>query len=120
MTDHGAGIVVVAVMFNHGQRLAFYYLTRSRAEEAYKRLTAPRGEDDFEVEISDDFGMTQTIDLDHVVLRGIEDPKLIGEAQGRIALIQARAQAMAQKKAADDPALKLLTGAQSPFAIPRA
>lgn len=114
------GLVVVSVMFDRGQRLSFYYLTRSRAEDAYKKLTAERNETEFEVEISDDFGSTQRIDLDHVVLRGVEDPKLIGEAQGRIAIINARAQAMANKKAQDDPALKLLTPNLPPNMLHRA
>jgi hypothetical protein len=115
-----SGLVVVTIMFEHGQRLAFYYNTRARAEAAYKKLTAPRGENDFEVEISDDYGMMQTIDLDHVILRGIENPKLIGDAQGRMAIITARAQAAANKKAASDPTLQLLTPGHPMGMMPRA
>lgn len=115
------GLIVVAIMLDDASPVTMFFLNRERARAAYDKLVAKdRGEDLFEIEVADDFGLTMMVNRDHVLVITMQDPKMIGEAQGRLAIINARANAMANKKAMDDPALKLLTGAQSPFAIPRA
>lgn len=101
-------IFVVSILTDNGQRMAFHYNAWKSAQTAYTRLTAERGENDFLVELTDDFGVTQTIDLDHVIVRSLEDPKRVAEAQVILALTNARAQAKAQKQAANDPTLQLL------------
>lgn len=101
-------LVMVAVQ--RGPQHTLMFNNETRAKTAYRELRAEaRGEDLFEIEVSDDYGQTLTINRDEVPLIVLQDLSRVHEGQIEVGMAQSRAQAAAQRKASNDPALKLLT-----------
>jgi hypothetical protein len=103
---------LVLVSVQHGPQVTLMFNNEARAKAAYRVLRAEgRGEDDFEFEVSDDYGQTIAINRDEVPLIILQDLSRVHDGQIEVGMAQSRAQAAAQRKASNDPALKLLTPA---------
>jgi hypothetical protein len=110
-----AELFTVSVALEGPANTRLHFHNKGAALAVYAQLVAKdRGENDFEIEVEDDYGTRLMINRDKVALIAFEDPKRIGEAQIEAGLIQARTQAKANKLAADDASLKLLNPAMGP------
>ncbi len=101
----------VVVCFDRGQNARLNFTDKTRAEAAFAAIQAKdRAENDFEIEVYDDFGVRMHLDRDHLVFATIEDPARIVEAEVERSLIVARANAKAQQRAQSDPVLRFAQG----------
>lgn len=103
-------IRVITVISKQAQPIKLHFRDPKRAQAAWNALVAPdRGENDFELVEEDDYGCKVMVNRDEVAFITLEDPRTIVEAQIEIAMIQARANAKAQKLAQSDAALRIMT-----------
>jgi len=103
-------IYLILVQEEKVQPFQLIFATQTTARAAYKKIKwESRGEDDFEVEISDDFGQTVLINRDQLVYALMQELGALHRGQAEISLAQARANSTLQRKAAQDPTLKFLT-----------
>jgi len=95
-----AGRTQVQLMFNN----------EARAKAAYKALLArDRGENEFEIEVSDDYGTTLMINRDETPMIYWQDLTRAHEGQAEIGIAQAKVQAAMQRKVQNDPAMRFMT-----------
>lgn len=103
-------LFTVSVALDGPINTRLHFHNQGAAAAVYARLVAKdRSENEFEIEVEDDFGTKLMINRDKVALIAFEDPKRVGDAQIEAGLIQARTQAKANKLAAADASLKILS-----------
>jgi hypothetical protein len=101
--------------------LSLYYNTEAEAKAAFDKLAAlKRGESEFEITVSDAYGTQAMVNRDEVNLIVLGNPVRICQAQTELALVNARAQAAANKRAASDPTMQLLNPNAPLLHMPRA
>ena len=101
--------VVMVGFAHHQQHYELMFNVESRAKAAYQTLRAKdRGEDDFEIEATDDYGQTVMVNRDEVAVIMLRDLGRVHAGQGEIALMQGKAQAVMQRKAQSDPAMRVM------------
>ena len=108
-------IDLVVVGIPHVAAVQLLFNNETRARGVYRTLCAKdRGENEFEVEVSDDYGQTITVNRDETPLIHYQDLGRLHEGQIEVQLALSRAQAKAQRQAQNDPGLKLLTPNAAP------
>lgn len=105
---------LVQVIIPEAPPLELMFNVDARAKAVYRQLveagiTGSEDENRFQVEVSDDYGQTLCVDRDRVDVIFLRDLSRVHQGQAEIQIMQARAQAGLQRKAQQDPALKLLT-----------
>lgn len=108
-------VYTVAVIQTGGSQVVLNFFNRQKAESMFGKLRAEgRDETVFEIDVEDDYGTKAMVNRDEVLSIIFQDLKRLQEGQAEAQLMQARAHAALQKKAADDPALRLMTPASAP------
>lgn len=99
----------VSVLLEYGAKVSLQFTRKEKATETFDKLCAKdRTEDEFEILVEDDYGSRHMVNRDKVMLISVEEPKRVCEGGIEMALIQNRANATANKRAASDPQLALL------------
>lgn len=106
---------LVTVGIPHVGTVQLMFNNAARARQTYVELRAKdRGENDFEIEVTDDYGQTVTVNRDEAPLITFQDLSRVHEGQIEVGLAQQRAQAKGQRQASNDPSLKFLAASTAP------
>lgn len=106
---------LVVVTCKNGPQITLMFNNSHRAAATYRTLkAADRDEDTFEIEVEDDYGQAVMVNRDETALILMQSVARVHDGQTEIAMMQQRAQAAMQRKAMNDPGLKLLTPAGAP------
>lgn len=109
---------LVVVTCKNGPQLTLMFNNPHRAEAAYRALKATdRDENTFEIEVEDDYSQVVMVNRDETAVILMQNIARVHDGQAEIAMMQQRAQATMQRKAMNDPTLKLLTPHGAPNGV---